>query len=140
MPCSLAVSITKAAVSNEQLLKLLTPDVVTQAVKNFLSRHETYKDELFGDWQDETTVIFYVGDCVLHIENGKITVTGTQWATEQANALSADMTTLISRLADYLFAQQVQQALARLGPVGTQVLNVDDQGITRQATVLTLNV
>lgn len=140
MPCSLAVSITKAAVSNEQLLQLLTPEVVYQAVKNFLSRHEVYQKEMVSDWQSETSVMFYVGRSVVTIEHGQVTVTGTRWETEKTKALNEDMTTLLSRLADYLFAQQVQGALATLGPVESQVVNVDDQGITRQATVLTLTI
>ena len=140
MPCNLAISITKAAVSNEELLKLLTSEVVHEAVKNFLSRHETYKDKVIGDWQSEPTVWFYVGNCIITITNGQVTVNGPQWTKEEVEALSTDMNTLLSRLADYLFAQQVQQALTGLGPVETQVVNVDDQGVTRQATVLTLTI
>ena len=140
MPCSLAVSITKAAVSNEQLVQLLAPEVVYEAVKTFLSRHDEYKDHLFGDWQSGSTLMFYVGDCMVTIIGAQVTVNGSEWSTQQAETLSADMNTLLSRLADYLFAQQVQQALAGLGPVESQTVSVDDQGVTRQATVLTLNI
>ncbi|HZU03372.1 MAG TPA: hypothetical protein VFA10_27140 [Ktedonobacteraceae bacterium] len=141
MPCSLAVSITKAAVSNEQLLQLLTPEVVYEAVKNFLRRHETYQRMLVGEWQGGPHIMFYVGRCVVTIVNGEVTVTGgTKREAEFAQKLMTDVTTLLSRLADYLFAQQVQNALAALGPVESQAVNVDDQGVTRQATVLTLKI
>lgn len=140
MPCNLAVSITKAAVSNEQLVQLLTPEAVYEAVKTFLSRHDAYKDQLFGDWQSGSALMFYVGDCIVTILGAQVTVNGSEWSTQQAETLSADMNTLLARLADYLFAQQVQQALAGLGPVESQTMSVDDQGVTRQATVFTLNI
>ena len=140
MPCNLAISITKAAVSNEQLLKLLTPELISQAVKSFLSRHETYQHQRYDDWQYRNSLIIYVGECTVTFTDGEVKVEGPEWSTALVNALSADMTTLLSRLADYLFAQQVQQALASLGQVASQTVNVDDQGVTRQATVLSFNL
>ena len=141
MPCNLAVSITKAAVNDEQLKQLLTTQVIHQVVKNFLSANEAYKGQLYGDWESSTSSVFYIGDCTLTVFNGgQVSVDASRWSRERAQTLNADIAKLLVRLADHLFAQQVQQALAGLGPVQVQTVDVDDQGITRQATVLTLNL
>lgn len=139
MPCSLAVSITKAAVNDEQLKALLTLSVMHQVIENFLKANATYKDQVSSNWQTDSYSVFYVGNCSVTIFNGgRISVDASQWSAREAETLSADITTLLARLADHLFAQQVQQALAGLGPVQAQTVAVDDQGVTRQATVLSL--
>ncbi len=45
MPCNLAVSITKAAVQDEQLTKLLTPEIVKTLLETFIGQHPDHQGQ-----------------------------------------------------------------------------------------------
>ncbi len=144
MPCNLAVTITKAAVMPEHLQALLTPEIIEQIVTTYLSSHNEYKtcqplrSRIIGE-----TVRFYLGSLAY-----RITITGSQVALNfppneqyRAETLGTQLTQLLTRGADRLFASQVQQSLtAKFRNVQAQTATVDNQGTPQKVTVFTLEM
>jgi hypothetical protein len=142
MPCNLAVSITKAAVTEDRLLALLTPAVVQPIIVAYLRQPGVLTA---GERVTVTTpgarVVVTVGALTFHIDGGRVSTVATEGATdargrELVDALSA----LLALAADARFAQQVRTALAAFGRVSQQSVTVDNGGVTQAATVLTLTL
>lgn len=134
MPCNLAVTIAKAAVTNEQLLGLLTPDLVVQAVNAACAdlririNASRSGDTVYGyaelSWSDQISVA---------VNRGRVEVqaSDTRRATEISDAISG----VLTQLADALFSQQIAGALASIAgkqPVIAEV-NVDESGTVMPA-------
>lgn len=139
MTCNIAVSIAKAAVTKEHLLELLTSDVLQRVVLTYLQSEyaalSPRVEYVYGDM-----VAFGVGDLDLVIQQGAVQVnTSRRSASSKAEKLAQQVEQLVTRLADSLFQQKVQQAL---GTAVSQVqqVEVDNDGVRQQAVVFTLNL
>lgn len=152
MPCNLAVSITKAAIPNEQLLGLLTPAVVEQVVRAFLGDRLT---DLVGQdygYQHGTSrkvqlqSVNYWGQLgaegiSFRIHDGQIDVQAPRGGELRAQEVSDELTQLLARTADQLFAIQVGTALAELGgDLETQQVSIDNAGQRQTVTQFTLSI
>jgi hypothetical protein len=138
MPCNRAVSITKAAVTNEELLRLLSEPVVEQVVTAYLqAKYEQHRPTLVNRYSG--TLVFRVGGLYVTIQGGAVSVRayGQEALAEQ---LAAELQTLLAQAADRLFQQQVGRALSLFGPVNTQVVEVESEGTVQRAAVFTLNL
>ena len=145
MPCNLAVTITKALVLPEQLQQLLIPEIVTRVITAYIEQHrEEYGS--FGPLRTTTRdgiVTCYIGrlDYRIMIANGQVSVNFPPYKQTQAEKLSEELSQLLSRAADQLFASQVQQSLkAKFGRVRTNTATVDNQGTPQQVTVFSLEI
>jgi hypothetical protein len=140
MPCDLAVTITKAAVTKEHLLKLLTPRVVADLLTRFLQA----KDKTARVMQPGSgpTVYASMGYYSISITRGQVTVRASNRAdTKAADALAKELQQLIAGLADTLFAKQVQAAMASAGAkVVAQQHVVTTEGVKQIATVLNFDL
>lgn len=157
MPCNLAITITKAAVSEERLRALLTPEVVTSLLASYLQASgyaivpESFQQQQPGtyaslqtlpDGRVQCRIGGYYGIDVFVAPAGVVTVNTTTYSQHsQADHVLADVTQLLSQATDALFARQVQAALASLGvPMTTEQVQVDQAGHVSPATVFTLRV
>jgi hypothetical protein len=141
MPCNLAVSITKASVTEEKLLALLTPDAVRPVVQSYLSQPGVLKpNEAATVAVQGSRVVVAVGSLQLVVSGGRVTTTATAgYDDTRGRELVDALSTLLALAADALFAQQVRAALSGLGrQVTQQQVTVDNAGVTQAATVLTL--
>jgi glutathione synthase/RimK-type ligase-like ATP-grasp enzyme len=140
MPCYLAVSIAKCAVSEERLLSLLTPDVVQQAVLAYAQ--EQYAAAAIGIQVLDKTVYCSIGRYRVAIENGQVRVNASTGNQAFAQTLATNFTELVRRLAESLFQKQVQHVLQSLStrPVQAQVVQVNNAGRQEQATLFTLHL
>src|ERR1700730_14624233 len=87
MTCDLAVSIAKAAVTEEHLRTLLTPEIVKQVTLTYLQQqYARYNPEML--YTSDLTVGFCVGTCDLEIAQGQVTVTDVDGNTTFAEQLS----------------------------------------------------
>lgn len=137
MPCNLAVTITKAAVEQEHLNKLLTPQVVEQALRAFL----TARDRNATVRVNYGTVYASTGYNSVSVFRGRVSVSNGNRDTRGAEKLAAETQQLLAALADTLFAQQVQSALQGSGArVASQQVVVDNAGRRQVATVLSFNL
>jgi len=144
MPCNLAVSITKAAVTEDHLRALLTADVTSDVVLRFLEQQYPHLSPRLIS-ASGSRMVFWLdsGDITLTITNGQTTVDATRAQQRQANAILAQVSQLLARLADQRFQRQVQTALsARFGArlTSAQVIDVDNEGECQQAAVFTLTL
>jgi hypothetical protein len=140
MPCNLAVSITKAAVTEERLLALLTPEAVQPVVEAYLRQPGVLKPgESFNVNRQGNRLMIMVGSLRLFIERGRVSTYATQGYNDvRGEELVSALSNLLALAADALFAQQVKAALAPFGKVAQQQVMVDNGGVTQAATVLTL--
>ena len=152
MTCNLAVSITKASITNQHLQALLTQDIVNQIVTVYLAQHYlSYQIELLPGKRS----VFLLKDrnprgtsfTVTIGTNRQVTVRADAWDystrgdQQKATDLTNQIAELLSRAADSLFARQVQIALSGLGGYQTvDTLAVDDAGVTQQATMLSIRL
>jgi hypothetical protein len=136
MSCNLAVSITKAAVTKKELLALLTVDVVEKVVLTYLQQQYPNLSPCVFD-QSENYVSFVIGKCYVIIQDGDVRVEEYYGNTAKADALANEVAQVLSQLADALFQQQLQKSLGNL-VTNVQTVNVDNEGVTQQATVFTL--
>lgn len=144
MPSNLAVSITKAAVTEDHLRALLTADVMADIVLRFLTQqYARLSPRILRASGHRLVVLMDGGDITLTIIEGKVTINAAILRPSQANDILEAVSLLLARLADVLFQRQVQQALstrfeARL--VGAQALEVENEGERQQAAVFTLDL
>lgn len=144
MPCNLAVSITKAAVTEDHLRAFLTAETITDVVLRFLTQqYARLSPQLMSASGRRLTFLLDGGDITITIVDGKVTTNATRYRLPQANGIVESVSLLLARLADMLFQRQVQQALtarfdARL--VSTQTLDVENEGERQQAAVFTLEL
>lgn len=142
MPCNLAVSITKAAVTEERLLVLLTPAAIQPVIEAYLAQPGVLRagDTARVTRQGERLTVAVAG-LTITIEGGRVRANATAGRTDvRARALVDGLSNLLSLAADALFAQQVKGALSRFGKVGQQQVVVEEAGVTQAATVLTLKL
>lgn len=128
MPCNLAVSITKAAVTNESLLRLLTPELIEPVLRAYLEQHYTPCSLRRGSHGGKALFASVAG-CRIAIENGNVRVTDDDGDTNLVTRLSEEFSHLLATLADRAFAQAVAAAL---GEIVTGVQEVTVAGADQQ--------
>ncbi|NNJ13616.1 hypothetical protein EKD04_025145 [Chloroflexales bacterium ZM16-3] len=142
MPCNLAVSITKAAVSEERLRALLTPEAVRPVIEAYLRQPGVVgAGERVHVQRQGDGLAVRVGSLTLTIRDGQVQTRASRGYNDtRAQELTDALSALLALAADALFAQQVRAALATFGPVAAQQVTVDNGGVTQAATVLTLHI
>jgi hypothetical protein len=138
----LAVSITKAAVTEERLLALLTPEAVQPVVEAYLRQPGVVgaSERVIVQRQGDGLAVG-VGSLTLTIHGGRVETRATQGTNDaRGRALVDGLSALLALAADALFAQQVRAALAPFGRVAAQQVTVENGGVTQAATVLTLHI
>jgi hypothetical protein len=144
MPCNLAVSITKAAVTEDHLRALLTADTVSDVVLRFLTQQYARRSpRLLSASGRRSVFLMDEGDTLITITDGKVTINAATLRPAQTDDILEAVSLLLARLADMLFQRQVQQALsARFDTrlIGTQTLEVENEGERQQAAVFTLDL
>jgi hypothetical protein len=136
MPCNLAVSIARAAVSKPQLLALLTAEVVQKVSLAYLQQqYALLNPSLAAVTGDRVTL--HAGTSIITIGNGNVEVYDGRGNRSQAEKLATEMQQLMVQLADQLLDQQIQSALGSLVQA-VQTVTVDTNGVAQQATVFTL--
>jgi hypothetical protein len=138
MPCNLAVSIAKAAVSDERLRALLTPEAVKDVVLNFLKQQYAANSPALLSSND-TTLYYRLGSLVLTIENGVVRVNESAGNRVFAERVAAEVSRLLAAAADRLFQQRVQMALQSV-TTRAQVVDVNYEGRTQKAAVFSINM
>ena len=134
MPCNLAVTITKATVTPQHLVTLLTVPTVEPVVHAYLMArfpNESISTSTRGDLE------MWVDDYIIRIAAGKVNVTAPNVAT--ATQLADELTQLLALLADELFARQLTTLLTPFG-VTTQQVTVDNEGTSQSAYQFTLHL
>jgi transketolase len=119
MPCN-AVATATATVAQEQLARLLTDEVVSQVVMDYLQK--TYPNEATR-LQDlyaahlgvkVSGVSIVMKNFLVSIKKGRVTVNSARRSVSQdrVNALTDELQTLLTGMADILFQNQVMRAVA----------------------------
>ncbi|NNJ13396.1 hypothetical protein EKD04_024015 [Chloroflexales bacterium ZM16-3] len=142
MPCNLAVSITKAAVTEERLRALLTPEAVQPVIAAYLRQPGVVGagERVIVQRQGDGLAVT-VGSLTLTISGGQVQTRATRGTNAtRAQELADALSDLLALAADTRFAQQVRAALATFGTVAAQQVTVDNGGVTQAATVLTLHI
>lgn len=113
MPCNLAVTIAKAAVTDEQLLGLLTPEIaaqLTNAALNELGIRPVARvsgNSVYGyaelTWSDQISI---------EVNRGRVEVRASSKA--RGEEIAGKITDALKLGADALFAQQIAGALASI--------------------------
>jgi len=132
MPCNLAVSITKAAVENEELLRFMTPDVV----EGMLAQALGVQGRIQGD-----TVTFTLnrkGRPIVTVQNGQVNVQANRSRVpkDQVEALSEQVAQKLVDIGTAALAAKMYQALQRYGSVNIQSTQVDNEGLQQAAQKL----
>ena len=142
MACNLAVSITKAAVTDEKMRALLAPEKVQPVVESYLRQPGVLKQgESFEASRNGDTITIRVAGLWIYISNGRVRTSATAGYNDvRGRELVDALSNLLALTADALFAQQVKAALTPLGKVKQQQVTVDNAGITQAAMVFTLNI
>jgi len=138
MPCNLAVSIAKAALSDERLRALLTPQAIQQVVLAYLKQQYAALSPVLVSAQDGS-LHYQLGTMDLTIEDGEVTVDTSTINRDRAEQLATQVSALLAACADRLFQQQVQQALTNV-TFQSQAVSVSFEGKTQQAAVFHINV
>ena len=142
MPCN-AVATATATVAQEHLAKLLTDEVVSQVVVEYLQK--TYSNEaarlqdLYASHSRRAAqgVSIVMKNFLVNIRQGRVSVTGSRrYGTDQAevDALASELQNLLTSAADILFQNQVMQAVA------AQYTVTEQQYAPNGALVLTVNL
>ena len=142
MPCN-AVATATATVAQEHLAKLLTDEIVSQVVVDYLQK--TYPDEaarlqdLYASHSRRAAqgVSIVMKNFLVNIRQGRVSVTGSRrYSTDQAevDALASELQNLLMSAAGILFQNQVMQAVA------AQYTVTEQQYAPNGALVLTVNL
>jgi len=142
MPCN-AVATATATVAQEHLAKLLTDEVVSQVVVEYLQK--TYSNEaarlqdLYASHSRRAAqgVSIVMKNFLVNIRQGRVSVTGSRrYGTDQAevDALASELQNLLMSAAGILFQNQVMQAVA------AQYTVTEQQYAPNGALVLTVNL
>ena len=160
MPCNLAVSITKAAVTDEHLNELLVPDVLERLARAYLesegyaaseslsypnagefSLSRMYGNEIILTVCPAKQDRAYPERFSLFLVGGRVTGRGQRGPlAAQMDAMVAAFEQLLRETANSLLAQEIADALAVFGAVQQQQVSVDEGGQIKMATVVTLNL
>lgn len=103
MSCYLAVSITKAAVTEEELVKLLSKNH-KDAMQVLLAYFKNQYPDLFVELRGDR---LYVGNSVLCLSNGQVTETNN----EGESPYIAEATELVAMIANKLFTDEIERVL-----------------------------
>jgi hypothetical protein len=136
MPCDLAVSIAKAALSRERLRALLTADAIKDVVLTYLVRQYAALSPTLLSAQGNV-VRYRLGRLTLTIADGEVSLDGTRARATDADQLATNVSELLTQLAGRLFQKQVQDALSG---VTTRARMAEVQGRSQQAAVFTINL
>jgi hypothetical protein len=133
MPCN-AIATARAQVAQESLRKLLTDELVSVVVFDYLRLK--YKDLILREDATWSGVAFIMGGTYrIHILNGAVRVNGG-WSGEITTACAAiaiDLTSFLTKTAGLIFQQKTRQAVAsryaiseeQRSPNGALVLSVE---------------
>lgn len=136
MPCNIAFSIAKAAVSEEKLRALLTAAAIKDIVLKYLKRQYTSLSPTLID-ASGNAVRYRLGTLTLSIVDGVVRVDGPRARATSAEQLVASVSRLLSQLAGRLFQAKVQEALRDV----TLLAQTDTVRGTRQkAAVFTIRL
>lgn len=131
MACYLAVTIAKGKVSGEQLIKILSPELVSGLLKAYAEK------------QGYRPTVTVVGDDIICYWPGvQITVNRVRHiAVETYNRTTADrirtdLTAVLSLGAQQAIATLIQNAVAGLGEAERLDISVDNEGTPQMATRL----
>ena len=142
MPCN-AVATATATVAQEHLAKLLTDEVVSQVVVEYLQKTYTNEaarlEDLYASHSRRAApgVSIVMKNFLVNIRQGRVSVTGSRrYGTDQAevDALASELQNLLTSAADILFQNQVMQAVA------AQYAVTEHQYAPNGALVLTVNL
>jgi hypothetical protein len=140
MPCNLAVSITKAAVTEAHLRAILTPEVILPLIEAYLRLPGVLHAERVTLQRQGDAIVVTVGRVTMTIREGRVETQATRGYDVRAQELTDGISTLVAGIADELFAQQVRAALAPLGTVAAQQVTVDNDGFSQVVTMLMLHI
>ena len=143
MPCNLAVSITKAAIADKQLLELLTPEVIKTLITTFLENdaaltsYRPIRASVLGN-----RLVVYIGriDFKVFVENGQVTIYAPRSLRAKAQQLTESLSTLLTKGAEKLFDEKMLKTLQGLGKTAVRHVEVDSQGTNVPATLFTLEL
>jgi len=134
MVCDLAVSITQAGVTDEQLKGLLTPELTLAVVKAVLADLGLAGEpRLTGD-----TVVWNSYNSSLTVRAGQATVRSYVGDDQR---ISAALGAGLAQACDALYGQQIARALAEIAgkqPLIQRNIAVEKEGVVRQATLFTV--
>lgn len=134
MVCDIAVSITQAGVTDEQLKGLLTPALTLAVVKAVLADLGLAGEaRLNGD-----TVVWTNYNTSLTVAAGQATVRSY---TGDDQRISAALGAGLAQACDALYGQQIARALAEIAGKQPQIqrnIAVEKEGVVRQATLFTV--
>jgi hypothetical protein len=137
MPCNLAVTITKAAVTEQRLLALLTDETVERVLTAYFQE----QGQQAQITRTANGVQVRLNGITIRVTNGQVIADSRRTRRNEMGDLTDTLSTLLARAADALFAQQVGVALQGLsGSVKAQTVNVDNDGTVQQATVFTMQM
>jgi len=120
MPCN-AVATATATVAQEHLAKLLTDEIVSQVVVDYLQK--TYPDEaaclqdLYASHSRRAAqgVSIVMSNFLVNIREGRVIVNGSRGYgadQDEVDALATELQNLLTSAAGILFQNQVMQAVA----------------------------
>lgn len=133
MPCNLAVSIARAAITEERLRALLTPQAIQHVVLAYLKQQYAASSPALLSAQGNA-LRYRVGTMLLTIVDGAVTVDESEGKRGRAEQLATKVSELLAVAADRLFQQKVQQALSSV-TTQAQAVNVGYEGTSQQAAV-----
>ena len=151
MPCS-AIATARAQVSQESLARLLTDELVATLVLDFLERKfPQLNPEIIEAWLRHSSirapgVTFRLGNYLINVREGKVTVNTVSGRTAQAcperrrrdqqmvDLLTREVTAFLTQAAGALFQQQARAAIA------TRYSIAEEQRAPNGALVLTVNL
>jgi len=143
MSCNLAVSIMKAAITDERLKALIDEhiDQVTSIVATYLHRRHPKLEVSPGL---PGTGQLTVGEgLTLEIVQGTVSISGsrTSRTAQYMEDLSQEVSAFLKLVADQLFTWQVEQALKASATVSSkQTSDVENDGAVQRATVYAIQV
>lgn len=143
MPCNLAISITKAAVTDAARVALLTSEVVQPVLTQWLAGQvPRLSVSAVRVVRGGVEVQVMEGNISLSvsIERGKIRIDTERVGRAAADRLQTQLTELLGFIADRVTAQRIAALLGQFGDVTAQSVMVEDAGTVVAAQVLTLNV
>jgi hypothetical protein len=140
MPCNLAVAITKAAIEDEYLRSLLTPEITAAVVGAFLAQNAQYAALSPEVQATADGVTASLGPISLSIVRGTVTMRGGAAQRELAARLATDLAAPLHQAAQALLAAKLRQAMARYGDVEMTQQAVENRGAIQQAYVLRLKL
>lgn len=140
MPCN-AVATARAEVAEQEIVKLLTPQVVAITLERYFNKHHPGRTfRLVGQGRSGCT--FYVGDFTVYVAGGQVTVDtapgrrGKQDAA-QAEALAQEVRKELARAGGLLFQEQVRTAIKQR--YGISAIS-SEQKSANGALVLNINI